>query len=231
MSELLANRTAVVTGASRGIGRATADALAEAGARVIGLSRTGVVGTRVTGLAIDLLDASAATRVVEAVDRELGAAPDVLINNAGLFQLAPLATTEPVEFDRLLALNLALPFRLIRAFLPRMLARGQGHIVTIGSIADHVAFPANGAYSASKFGLRGLHEVLRTEVGGSGVRATLVSPGAVDTDVWDALPAAMRSAFPPRARMLAAADIADAVMFALTRSRRVSIDEIRLSTG
>src|SRR5208283_432105 len=97
-----------------------------------------------------------------------------------------IETTTPEIFARMLALNLAAPFQLVRAFLPGMRLRGRGHVVTVGSVADHVAFPGNSAYSASKFGVRGLHEVLRTELRGTGVRATLVSPGGVDTPLWDA---------------------------------------------
>jgi len=228
---LLAGRVALVTGASRGIGRAVAEALAAAGARVVGLSRTGAAPPGVVGAPVDLLADLAVAEVGAVVDRELGGAVDILVNNAGLFRLAPIATTEPADFDRLLALNLTVPFRLVHALLPRMLAQSRGHIVTIGSVADHVAFPANGAYAASKFGLRGLHEVLRAEVRGSGVRTTLVSPGAVDTDVWRALAPATRAAFPPGDQMLRAADVADAVLYAVTRPAAVAVDEIRLSSS
>src|SRR5205807_1935193 len=77
--------------------------------------------------------------------------------------------------------NLVAPFRLIRALLPVMRLRGRGDIVNIGSIADHMAFPENAAYAASKHGLRALHDVMRAELRGTGVRVTLVSPGPVDT--------------------------------------------------
>jgi NADP-dependent 3-hydroxy acid dehydrogenase YdfG len=121
------------------------------------------------------------------------------------------------------------PFRLVRAFLPAMRERGSGHIVTIGSIADRVAFPENASYAAGKFGLRGLHEVLRAEVAGSGVRATLVSPGPVDTALWDPIDPDNRPGFSPRARMLRPEAVAAAVLYAVAQPRDVSVDELRLS--
>ena len=118
---------------------------------------------------------------------ELGGAPDILVNNAGVFSSRwRIGELPPVEFARTLEVNL------VRAVRPRctpsfraMRARGSGHIVTIGSIADRAIFPETRAYAASKFGLRALHEVLRAELRGTGVRATLVSPGPVDTALWD----------------------------------------------
>ena len=94
----------------------------------------------------------------------------MLVNNAGIFQLAPVAQTAPDAFLATLDANLVAPFRLVRALLPGMLARGSGHVVTIGSVADRATFPENGAYAASKYWLRALHEVLRAELRGTGVR-------------------------------------------------------------
>jgi NADP-dependent 3-hydroxy acid dehydrogenase YdfG len=110
-----------------------------------------------------------------------------------------------------------------------MRARRSGHIVSIGSIADRVAFPENGAYSASKFGLRGLHEVLRAELANSGVRATLVSPSAVNTELWDRIDATAHPGLPARDAMLSADAVADAVMFAVAQPASVNVDELRLS--
>jgi NADP-dependent 3-hydroxy acid dehydrogenase YdfG len=101
--------------------------------------------------------------------------------------------------------------------------------VSIGSIADHVAFPENGAYAASKFGLRGLHGVLRSELVNSGVRTTLISPGPVNTSLWDEVNPDERPGFSPRSAMLAPDDVASAVVFAITQSDDVNIDELRLS--
>jgi len=227
----LLGHTAVITGASRGIGRAVAEALIGAGARVIGLSRSATGPSAITQVTVDLLDPAGVERAVGAVERELGGPPDVLVNNAGAFLVAPIGETTPDTFDRVLALNLSVPFRLVYAFLSGMRARGRGHIVTIGSVADHVAFAGNAAYGASKFGLRGLHEVLRAEIRQTGVKATLISPGAVGTTLWDILPPATRATFPAPEDMLDASDVADAVLYAVTRPPTVSVDEIRLTSS
>jgi NADP-dependent 3-hydroxy acid dehydrogenase YdfG len=229
-AEPLAGRTAVVTGSSRGIGAATVRALCLAGAHVAGISRSAGAPVRnAITIQCDLLDPAAVTRAIAVVERELGGAPDILVNNAGVFAARPVDETTSREFTTMLALNLSVPFDLVRAFLPAMRARSRGHIVTVGSIADHQALPGNAAYAASKFGARGLHEVLRTELAGTGVRATLISPAAVDTTLWESIDPVARSAFPAREAMLRAEDVADAILYAVTRPERVAIGEIRLS--
>jgi NADP-dependent 3-hydroxy acid dehydrogenase YdfG len=125
--------------------------------------------------------------------------------------------------------NLVAPFRFARAFLEAMRSRRSGHLVTIGSIADRVTYAGNSAYAAGKHGARALHQVLREETRGSGVRATLVSPGPVDTPLWDPLDPDSRPDLPPRSAMLSPEDVADAVLWALTRPPRANVDELRLS--
>ena len=233
----LEGRGAVVTGASRGIGLATARLLAESGARVVMLAR-GAAALRAAGaevgpsaltLACDVGDARAVERAIAETGRLLGAAPDIVVNNAGRFALARLEETTTEAFTASLDVNLVAPFRLMRAFLPAMRERGSGHLVTIGSVADRATMPENAAYAASKFGARALHEVLRAETRGSGVRATLISPSAVDTPLWDPLDPDSRPDLPPRAAMLSPEDVADAVLWALTRPARANVDELRLS--
>ena len=232
-------RTAVVTGASRGIGLAVARALAASGMRVAMIARTagalrdaaGGLGGNAIAVECDVGDARAVESMVGRVRDAFGGAPDVLVNNAGLFRLAAARATDPADFAAALEVNLVAPFRVIRAVLPAMQDRRRGHIVNIGSIADRVAFPENGAYAASKYGLRGLHEVLRAELAGSGVRAILVSPGPVDTAAWDAVDPDNRPGFTPRAQMLRPEAVADAVLWAVTRDPAVNVDELRLSHG
>ena len=102
-------------------------------------------------------------------------------------------------------------------------------MVAIGSIADHTTFPENGAYAASKYALRALHEVLRAELKGSGVRVTVVSPGAVDTPLWDPIRPDSRDGFTPRSAMLPAEAVAASVLFAVTQPPEVDVELIRLS--
>ena len=233
----LSGRAAIVTGASRGIGLATARVLAAAGARVVMLARTerdlraraAEIGADAFPIACDVTDTTAVDVAATEARHRLGGSPDILVNNAGAFTLATVDAMPPAEFERTIAVNLVAPFHLLRAFLPGMRERGTGHIVTIGSIADRMTFPENGAYAASKFGLRALHEVMRGELRGTGVRATLVSPGPVDTPLWDPVAPETRPGFTPRAAMLAADAVADAVLFVVTRPAAVNIDELRLS--
>jgi NAD(P)-dependent dehydrogenase (short-subunit alcohol dehydrogenase family) len=163
------------------------------------------------------------------VDRLAAACePDILVNAAGAFGLAPVSETSVASFDRMLATNLRGPFLLIRALLPRMLARGSGHIVSIGSVAGRQAWPGNGAYSASKFGLRGLHAVLDTELKGTGVRATLVEPAATDTPLWDAVDRQQNPGLPAPGAMLQPQAVADAVLYVLTRPVETHINYLGL---
>ncbi|HET7790998.1 MAG TPA: SDR family NAD(P)-dependent oxidoreductase, partial [Gemmatimonadales bacterium] len=117
---------------------------------------------------------------------------------------------------------------LARALVPHLVARGRGHLVTLGSISDHIGFTGSTAYAASKFGLRGMHEVIRAEVVKAGVRTTLISPGPVDTEIWDEVDPDSKSGFTKRKDMMRAEDVAEAVLFAVTRPERVDVTEIRL---
>jgi NADP-dependent 3-hydroxy acid dehydrogenase YdfG len=230
-------RTALVSGASRGIGLAISRAFIARGVRVAMVAR-GVdalttsarsLGPLALPFACDVSDAAALDGVVRRVRDEFGDAPDVVVNSAGLFKLASAEIVEADDFAQAVEVNLVGPFRLIRAFLPEMRARKSGHIISIGSIADRVAFSENAAYVASKFGLRGLHAVLRAELVGTGVRTTLVSPGAVDTPLWDEVDPDNRPGFSPRSAMLQPDAVADAVLFAALQPPSVNIDELRLS--
>jgi len=230
----LSGKIAVVTGASRGIGRAVAEALEGAGALVVRLARSrteerAVDGLRRTGgtdrrveIACDVTIERDVRQAADTVLNTVGP-PDILVNNAGSFLLKPLADTTGAEFAGQIDVNLTGAFHVLRAFVPAMLER-EGHVITIGSIADHVAFPGNAAYAASKFGLRGLHETLKAEYAGSGLRLTLISPGPTDTTLWDPVDPDRRPDLPNRAGMLQPTDVADAVLFAVTRPKRANVE-------
>jgi NADP-dependent 3-hydroxy acid dehydrogenase YdfG len=233
----LAQRTAVVTGASRGIGAAVARRLAAEGVRVAVLARSEsalrelVAELGPDGLSVpcDVSDQRATERAIAVLTEALDGGPDIVVNNAGAFLIAPAHETTVDAFRETLEVNLTAPFAFVRAFLPAMRARGRGHIVMIGSIADRNVFPGNAAYAASKHGLRALHEVLRAELRGTGVRASLVSPGPVDTTLWDEIDPDNQPGFTPRAQMLSPEAVADAVLYVVTAPEEVNVDELRLS--
>lgn len=237
MSGLLAGRSALVTGASRGIGAACARALAGAGARVVLVARSAAdlaslaaeLPHGATALPADLSQTAAAPTVAAAAREILGVEPDIVVHAAGTFPVASLAATEHEEVDLAFALNTAAPLHLTRAFLKAMTSRGSGHIVTIGSVADRHVLPGNALYAATKHAVRAIHEALRAETRGTGVRATLVSPSATDTPLWDPHDPDAAPHLPSRHEMLKAEDVAEAVLWAVTRPAHVDIDELRLS--
>jgi NADP-dependent 3-hydroxy acid dehydrogenase YdfG len=233
----LAGRTALVTGASRGIGAACARALASAGARVVLVARStadlAALATELPHeavvLAADLTQAAAAPMVAMRTREALGADPDIVVHAAGTFPLGPLESADDAALDVALALNGAAPLRLTREILPGLRARGAGHVVMIGSIADRHIFPGNAIYAATKHALRATCEVLRAETRGSGVRATLVSPAATDTAIWDPHDPDASDSLPNRDEMLRPEDVAESVLWAVTRPVHVNVDELRLS--
>ena len=237
MTTRLSGRTAVVTGASRGIGGAIASALAGKGARVVLLarneSRLKEAAKRLKEsipITCDVSDPDSVEKAAKQIKSELGGAPDILVNNAGIFGVSLVEETTTDSFVETINTNLVGPFLFVRAFLADMKGRRSGHIVTIGSIADRSIFTGNAAYSAAKFGLRALHEVLRAELRESGVRASLISPAATDTEIWDTVTVTDPAGKPHSKRpMLDRNDVVAAVMFALTQPDRVNIDELRLS--
>ncbi|MBL8978297.1 MAG: SDR family oxidoreductase [Gemmatimonadetes bacterium] len=221
---------AVVTGASRGIGRATAEALAAAGATVARLSRSLPEGTHgpFRDLRCDLGQVADIVRGTTRILSEWGT-PAVVVQNAGLFVLKPFEATDPAELDQQLALNVRAPFLVAQGLLPAMRAAGAGLHITIGSTCDHLGYPDNAAYTASKFGVRGLHEALAAEYRGTGLRFSLISPGSTDTPIWDPFDPDARPGFLRRAMMLQPEDVAEAVRFVATRPPHATVEWLRLS--
>lgn len=178
----LDGRTALVTGARRGIGRAIAEKLLAQGAKVVGTG-TKPGGGIPEGCAYEAVDFSdpQATAAFAAAAAEL--APDILINNAGINRIAPFADIAPEDFALVQQVNVTAPFLLCRAVVPAMKAKGWGRIVNVGSIFGKVGRAERGAYAASKFALDGMTAALAAEVAAFGILANCVAPGVVDTEL------------------------------------------------
>ena len=233
----LGGKTAVVTGASRGIGAGIAEALGSQGVRVALVARNEAKlkerAARIKGsisVTCDVSDPKSVEQATRRIAGELNGAPDILVNNAGVFSVAVIEETTAETFIETINTNLVGPFLFVHAFLGEMKKRKGGHIVTIGSISDRTIYTGNAAYSAAKFGLRAVHEVLRAELRGTGVRTSLISPAATDTEMWDSVTVTDPVANPHSKRpMLDPDDVVRAVMFAISQPERVNIDELRLS--
>ncbi len=186
----IAGSTALVTGASSGIGRAVAIALAEAGARVVGIGRdlqslrALAETTGVTVLPVDLEAADQVRRLVERSLAEL-APVDILVNCAGFGRFAPLAEHSAEDIDRLLKLNVRAPLALTQTVLPGMRQRGRGRVVNVASIAGRLGVPNETVYSATKGALAVFSRALDAELAGTGVGVTVVIPGVVETPFFE----------------------------------------------
>lgn len=227
MSPDLADRTIIVTGASRGIGLATARRLHEAGARVIGVSRT-APGDRADFIHHVELDLSDTQQLPAELRRIAAAHPEAsgVVLNAGAGRFGELEQFSAEQVQSLVQLNLLSPMLVARELLPALKRHGAGDLVFIGSESALRGGRRGAVYSATKFGLRGFVQSLRQECGSAGVRVGIVNPGMVDTAFFDDL------AFRPgqeRGQHLVAEDVADAVAFMLAARPGAVVDEINLS--
>ncbi|HET6279910.1 MAG TPA: SDR family NAD(P)-dependent oxidoreductase [Polyangia bacterium] len=197
----LRGRVAVVTGASRGIGRAIAEALAGAGATVAGCSLHGAEST----VRCDVRSPSDVARFARQVETQHGAA-DILINNAGTVARATLGSLEEAAWDEVIGSNLKGTYLVSRAFLPGMLARGSGRIVNISSISGRQGTAGLTAYCAAKHGVVGFTRALAEEVRGAGIAVNAVCPGSVDTDM-------LRIGMPGAKPQMSPEDVAGVVLY------------------
>lgn len=240
MSARLKNRIALVTGASSGIGEATAIALAEAGAKVAVAARRrdrldelatrlGALGAEPLVLPADLLDEHEAQRIVAETEAHYGRL-DVLVNNAGVMYLEPVAEADLGRWRRMLELNVLSLIASTQAALRGMRERREGDIVNIASTAGRVANPTGAAYSATKFGVVAFSEALRREVYQDGVRVSVIEPGLVATELRDHIGHAQVkdaiNAWADSVRQLQPDDVAEAILFCVTRPPHVSINEV-----
>jgi 3-hydroxy acid dehydrogenase/malonic semialdehyde reductase len=223
----LTGKTAIVTGASSGFGRATARSLAQKGVRVAGGARRADRLETEIALELDVTDPASSARFVDEAVAQLGGI-DILINNAGL-ALGRYSFDESTEEDErtIFETNVQGLVRMTRLCLPHI--RDGGHIVNLGSIAGRQAYEKAASYVASKFAVRGFTYALREDLLGRPIRITTVDPGLAETEFsvvrfkgdTEAAAAVYRGVDP-----LVAEDIADCIMFALTRPWHVNIDEI-----
>jgi len=240
MSGRLDGRVALVTGASSGIGEATALELAKAGAKVAIAARRRdrlealatqleALGAEPTVLVADLALESEAARIVRDTEARYGRL-DILVNNAGVMYLEPVEEADLGRWRRMLELNVLSLIASTQAALPGMRERRDGHIVNISSTAGRVANPNAAAYSATKFGVVAFSEALRREVYQHNIRVTVIEPGVVETELRDHIGHASTrqaiNAWADSMRQLQAEDVAEAIVFCVTRPAHVNVNEL-----
>ncbi len=223
---MLENDLALVTGASRGIGRAIALALAGAGARVIGTSTSAAGAAALTeaftaqglkgrGAVLDLSSAASIDALLAELEKAEGL-PTILVNNAAITRDTLLLRMKPEDWDVVLTTNLTSVFRLSKACLKRMMKERRGRIVNITSIVGVTGNPGQANYAAAKAGLLGFTKSLAREVASRGITVNAVAPGFIDTDMTRALNEEQRTTLQgqiPMGRLGSAEDVAAAVLF------------------
>ena len=241
----LESSVALVTGASSGIGEATARTLAAEGASVVLVARRAdrltelaeqisAAGGSALAIEADVTDRAMAEAVVARTVEEFGSL-DILINNAGVMLLGPFLDAPLEELERMIQVNLLGLLYCAKAALPALLAaaekgtRGTADLVNISSVAGRVARLGSGGYNATKFGVGALSESLRQEVTQRHVRVSLIEPGAVDTELAGHNRPEVLETITKRFQdmeRLEADDIADAIRYVVTRPRHVAVNEI-----
>lgn len=223
---MLENQIALVTGASRGIGAAIADTLGNAGATVIGTAtsesgaeaitrRLADAGIKGEGMVLNVTDTESISSVLKAIADKY-AAPDILINNAGITRDNLLMRMKDDEWDDIINTNLTSIYRLSKACLRAMMKARKGRIISIGSVVGATGNAGQTNYAAAKAGMLGFTKSLAREVGSRGITVNAVAPGFIETDMTDALPEEQRKkllAEVPLGRLGAPEEIANAVLF------------------
>lgn len=240
MSNRLQGQVALVTGASSGIGEATALALAAEGALVAlaarRVDRLEALTQRITdgggealALACDVADAKQVNAAVQAVQEKWGRL-DMLVNNAGISVLGPVLGADTEEWRRIIGVNVLGLMYATHAALPLMKAQGGGHIINMSSLLGRIAQAGTGVYAATKWAVGAFSEALRQEAVSYKVRVTVIEPGLTTTEINDHITdegtKAMLDSYTSSLRTLDASDIAAAVVYAVTQPPHVSINEL-----
>lgn len=233
----------LITGASSGIGAATAEAFCREGAKEVIV--TGRRNDKLRDLAqgwSDRYDCDVAAVIHDVRDRAATEAlvrdnpglfeADILVNNAGLARgTDPMQTADPSDWEEMLDTNVLGLLYMTRAVVPSMLARGSGHIVNLGSVAGRWVYPGGGVYAATKHAVRALTEGLRMDLQGSGVRVTNIEPGLVETEFsivrYKGDEARAKKVYADT-RPLRAEDVADAILWCCSRPAHVNVQELVL---
>jgi NADP-dependent 3-hydroxy acid dehydrogenase YdfG len=229
------SRVAVITGASSGIGEATARALAADGHRVVLLARRAdriqalahELGDDAIAIEADVTDRESIVAAANRVQQELGGA-DILVNNAGVMLTAPFGSDQRAEHRRMVETNLLGAMTATEVFLDQLRANGRGDLVNVSSVAGRVAPAGFAAYAATKWGINGWSEALRVELQPD-IRVTVIEPGAITTELTDHItnPASRHANKTATAEIgIPAQDIADVIAFAVGRPKRVTLNEI-----
>ena len=233
MHTSLAGKVALVTGASSGIGRALAVALAREGATLALAARSAerleatraLAGADALTIPVDLAHPAEVERMVAATLDRFGRI-DVLLANAGIYVPGDVKDGDPGAWEEMIAVNLSSVFRAVRAVLPGMIERRSGHIVVTSSISGHAALHWEPVYSATKHGIQTFVHGLRRQVAPMNIRIGEVSPGIVLNELWGYSDPAVIAAKAAAHEGLLSEDIADAVVFMLTRPARVTVRDL-----
>ena len=231
----IAGKLVLVTGASSGIGAATAKAMARAGGRVVLLARRQEALDRVASeirsagahawtYAVDLTDADMVATVARRITEDL-ATPDIVVNNAGAGRWLFVDETTPAEAVQMMAVPYFAAFNVTRAFLAEMLTRNSGHFVFVSSVGSRFVWPGATAYLAARWAVRGFSEALRADLHGTGIRVTLYESGTVTTPYWERNPASRERV--PRlgklVRDVTAEEAAEAIVEGVERNKRLVV--------
>lgn len=239
MTNILNGKTALVTGASSGIGESTAALLAELGANVVTVARrksrldsikhSSIYADRIHTIEADIGDAGQAKLAIIEAHEHFGRL-DILVNNAGVMLLGPFEDVEISEWEKMVKINILGVMYCTHAAIPFMKAQGSGHIVNMSSVAGRINKPTSAVYNATKWAVGAFSESIRQALHNQHIRVTIIEPGAVATELTDHIPHGATKEqiknYVGSITPLASKDIANAIIYAVTQPAHVNVNEI-----